>query len=245
MHDHAVVLPSRFALGDVIRFYLRRIALIEAKRLTVCCPRAHRHLYPTATDFHDVPEKLSTTEVAEASILMQRSYPCAHIYEVGHDLPRGEADIEIKPAIVIAPRWKPGQPWRNWPHWNQLCLLLQQRGHSVITAGLSKFSAAVDCPAAEDVSAMTAAILSAPLTISTDSAAAHLAILLRRPLAVLWGDEIGVIPGQTYQQGAHAMMERQKRAPVHHLVGAWASAEHALALLTPHLPSITSLETAL
>lgn len=60
------------------------------------------------------------------------------------------------------------------------------------------------------------------------------AFFVLRHLAVPWG-KLGVIPGEAHSEGAHAAMKRQKRGPVHHLVGAWDSTEHAFELLQPHL----------
>lgn len=79
-----------------------------------------------------------------------------------------------------------------------------------------------------DVEAIAAHMLKTRLVVATDSGLAHLAILLRVPLALIWGTPVGVIPGQTYEKSYHKRMEAQKRGIVHHIEGAWQDPAYAI-----------------
>ena len=59
-----------------------------------------------------------------------------------------------------------------------------------------------DCgvPLVEDLRDIAAHILKTRFVIATDSAFAHLAILLKVPVIVLWGESAGIIPNQEYKK---------------------------------------------
>lgn len=233
---HIVVIPERYRLGDTISFKVRRVASLVCDRLTVCCPVAWRFLYPTATDFVDVPEDLDGWGERKVTKELEGRFPDAEFLKVNWSIP-AKPDLEVFPNsayegfcdVLIAPRGKAtSSPHRNWDGWAFLASGLSDAGLKVLAAGKADMSSECGLPLISSLDEIAAAMLKSRFVLSTDSGLAHLAILLKVPLILLWGDDLGVIPGQSYEQGCHARMESQKRAAIHHVVGAWGNHELAL-----------------
>jgi ADP-heptose:LPS heptosyltransferase len=87
-----------------------------------------------------------------------------------------------------------------------------------------------DCkvPLIEDLRDIASSMLKTRFVIATDSAFAHLAILLQVPLIVLWGEAPGIVPTQEYKKSCHARMEVLKKGFVYHLAGAWDDPNFAI-----------------
>jgi hypothetical protein len=233
---HVIVIPERYRLGDTISFKVRRVASLVCDRLTVCCPVAWRFLYPTATDFVDVSEDLNGWGERLVVRELKNQFPEADFVKVSWSIP-AKTDIDVTPIsanksscdVLVAPRGKAtSSPHRNWEGWPSLTSGLVDAGLRVIAAGKEDMSSDCGLTLVTNLDEIAAAMLGSRFVVSTDSGLAHLAILLKVPLILLWGDDLGVIPGQTYKQGCHARMESQKRAPVHHIIGAWNNHELAL-----------------
>lgn len=233
---HIVIIPERYRLGDTISFKVRRVASIVCDRLTVCCPVAWRFLYPTATDFVDVSENLDGWGERIVVRELKDNFPEAEFVKVSWSIP-AKAELDVVPEstcessydVLVAPRGKStSSPHRNWDGWPYLTSELVTAGLRVVAAGKEDMSSECGLKLVTSLDNIAATMLRSRFVVSTDSGLAHLAIILKVPLILLWGDELGVIPGQTYKQGCHARMESQKRAPVHHIVGAWCN--HKLAL---------------
>lgn len=233
---HIVVIPERYRLGDTISFKVRRVASLACDRLTVCCPVAWRFLYPTATDFVDVSEVLDGWGEREIVRGLKRQFPNAEFLKINWSIP-AKHDLDVSPKIkhegsydvLIAPRGKAtSSPHRNWDGWTSLVARLTKANLNVLAAGREDMSSDCGLPLISSLDKIAAAMLKSRFVLSTDSGLAHLAILLKIPLILLWGDELGVIPGQSYKQGCHARMESQKRAPIHHIIGAWSNHDFAI-----------------
>lgn len=236
MSKHVIVIPERYCLGDTITFKVRRVPSILCDRLTVCCPPAWEFLYPTATDFVHVSERLDGR--GERAILgsLNALYPQAELVKVGRELRLMEDFQIVLPAthapysdVMVAPRRKPlSSVHRDWEGWPYFVASLRGHGLKVLAAGRRDMSEDCGVPLIEKLDEIAVAMQRTKFVISTDSGLAHLAILLRVPLIVLWGTPVGVIPGQEYRQGCHQVMEAQKRAPVHHIEGAWEDLQLAI-----------------
>ncbi len=229
---HVILLPERYRIGDVISFKVRRVPGIQADRLTVCCAPNQRFLYPTATDFVDVDEGLNGHGEREVTAALKAQYPQAECIKLAwKDKADDEFQIEVSPQpclvtdVLICPRKKDNSsPHRNWTGWQELCLNLQKSGNIVAAIGRDQDSEDLGLVSRiKDLEAIAAHMLKTRLVVATDSGLAHLAILLRVPLVVIWGTPVGVIPGQPYEKGCHARMEHQKRSPVWHIEGGWES----------------------
>jgi len=232
---HVVVIPERFCLGDAISFKARRVAAIEADRLTVCCPVAWRFLYPTATEFVDVPETLDGYGERKLVAELKLVHPQAEFVRVERKMPeKHDLEVEVQPSaircdVMVVPRKKDtSSPHRNWSGWRELTDSLVGGGRTVVSAGRKDMS--FDCGVShlDKLDEIAAVMKSCRFVVSTDSGLAHLAILLRVPLIVLWGSPVGVIPGQDYRKGCHGRMEAQKKSPVYHIEGAWGNVQHAV-----------------
>ncbi|MDI1314809.1 glycosyltransferase family 9 protein [Prosthecobacter sp.] len=236
MPDHIVLIPERYRLGDTLSYKVRRVPSIQCNRLTVCCPPSWRFLYPSASDFVDVEETLDGYGERKVIKELQSRWSAAEFVKIGHQFK--PVDIDIQPPITwpqavdvaIAPRKKDSSsPHRNWSGWQQLTRSLVADG--LVVEALGRKDQSFDCAIrlTERLDCMSAIIERAKLVVATDSAVAHLAILLKRPLVVLWGKPVGVIPCQSYTQGCHARMESQKRSEVFHVENAWIDIDHAIA----------------
>lgn len=231
---HVIIPPSRMPFGDYIRCIVRRVAAVQAERVTVCCQPSRRFMFPSMSDFVDAPERMSAAD--EAAVLGQAVslHPQAEVLVIRHSHPEADVVLNTTPAhvadVVIGPRFKPAEKFahRNWAHWPRLCEMIQFSGCSVVAVGSPIMSAPCPCPLISEPELIVQAMIGARLTVAIDSGISHLAVLARAPLALIWGSPVGVIPGQLYEQGCHMVMEKQKRAPVYHLGGAWASAEAAM-----------------
>jgi len=233
---HIVVIPERYRLGDTISFKARRVASLVCDRLTVCCPVAWRFLYPTATDFVDVSEVLDGWGERQIIRELKEQFPNAEFLKVNWSIP-AKHDLDVLPKIehegfcdvLIAPRGKAASsPHRNWDGWTSLVTRLTEANFKVLAAGREDMSSDCGLSLISSLDKIAAAMLKSRFVLSTDSGLAHLAILLKIPLTLLWGDELGVIPGQSYKQGCHARMESQKRAPIYHITGAWNNHDFAI-----------------
>lgn len=226
---HVVMLPERLQLGDVLCMRVRKVASIKADRLTVCCPKNQRFLYPTATDFEDVGNYVYGDELKRVSEALKEKHPGAT--QIGNSWPLPEKELIVRPDesgseasdFVLCPRFKGKlSPHRNWEGWPSLNEVLCGSGRKVVVAGIEAdngpWQGAVRV---SDLERIAAHMLKTKLVVATDSGLAHLAILLRVPLALIWGSPVGVIPGQTYEKGYHKRMERQKKSTIHHLEGVW------------------------
>lgn len=227
--SHVILIPERFALGDVISFKARRASSIKCDRLTVCCPQAWRFLFPTASDFIDVDEILTAAQSEIIVNSLKKQYPDAEFICISRkydDNPDLEVSIpnrfSEKTDILIAPRKKTfSSPHRNWEFWPFLANKLVKAGLNIKSIGKADMSYDCGIPIVEDLRDIAAHMLQTRFVVSTDSAFAHLAILLKTPLIVLWGTPIGVIPGQKYRDGCHGRMEAHKKSFLLHIEGAW------------------------
>ncbi len=227
---HVVLLPERWQLGDVISVKVRRVPSIKADRLTVCCAPNQRFLYPTATDFVDVAENLDGFGAHKVKEELYMQYPEAEQIKMSRVFPE-DLDLRIKvPEVeagstdaLIAPRWKDSShPHRNWDGWGSFYSeMMNLPGNKGVIGYEAKNCHWDSAFKIWDIESIAAHMLKTKLVVATDSGMAHLAILLRVPLAVIWGTPVGVIPGQTYEQGCHKRMEHQKRSPVWHIEGGW------------------------
>lgn len=239
--EHVIIPPSRMPFGDYIRCVVRRVAAIPAKRITVCCQPSRRFMFPFAYDFVDAPERMSRADEASVLETAKKKHPSAEVVVIRHALPEVDVELALSPEhvadVVIGPRFKPAAEFahRNWSHWPRLCEMIQERGFSVVAVGSPIMSTPCPCPLISEPERIASAMLGARMTVTIDSGIAHLAVLARTPLAVIWGSPVGVIPGQPYTRGCHAVIEKQKRALVHHLECAWDSAEAAMEKLLPLL----------
>lgn len=128
--------------------------------------------------------------------------------------------------FLICPRHKAfSHPHRNWDGWHRF------KHAACVSGGIVGREAQMfdwQCTVkVSDLEKIAAHMLNTKLVVATDSGLAHLAILLRVPLAVIWGTPVGVIPGQEYHQGCHRRMEHQKRSPVWHIEGGWENPSKA------------------
>ena len=233
---HVILIPERFCLGDVIIFKARRTPSIECDRLTVCCNEAWRFLFPTASDFVDVEERLTAEEAKNIIDSLEQEYPNAEFVKISHAY-KEVADFNITVPdrqvdgtdILVAPRRKPfSWPHRDWQHWPLLTSELKKTGLNIKAIGRADMSYDCEVPLVEDLRDIAAHMLKTRFVIATDSAFAHLAFLLKVPLIVLWGESAGIIPNQEYKKSCHAKMESLKRAFLHHLEGAWDNPNFAV-----------------
>lgn len=223
------MIPERWRLGDTISFKIRRVANIECDRLTVCCPVSWRFLYPTATDFFDVSEDLDGWGERSVICELKCRFPSAEFLKMNWSHPaKDDFTVQVPEKevpssdVIVVPRRKPGSsPHRDWESWKDLTDELRFRNLTVLAAGRKDMSFDCGVQSIENIEEIAAAMLKTRFVVSTDSGLAHLAILLRVPLILLWGTPVGVIPGQSYKQGCHARMESQKKAQIHHIEGAW------------------------
>lgn len=233
---HAIMLPERLQLGDVLSLRVRKVSSIKADRLTVCCPKNQRFLYPTASDFEDVGNYVYGEELEKISARLKEKYSEAEQIRTSWPLP--EKELIVKPEqcsafdsdIVICPRFKDKlSPHRNWEGWLTMNESLCKEKLRVVVAGTEASQSPWEgAHKVSDVEAIAAHMLKTRLVVATDSGLAHLAILLRVPLALIWGTPVGVIPGQTYEKSYHKRMEAQKRGIVHHIEGAWQDPAYAI-----------------
>jgi hypothetical protein len=122
---HVILIPERFCLGDVIIFKIRRTPSIKCDRLTVCCNEAWQFLFPTASDFVNVDERLDSQ--GEKNILQELKikYPNAEFVRISHEykeIPDFNVTVPDRLSeatdILIAPRRKPfSAPHRDWQYW--------------------------------------------------------------------------------------------------------------------------------
>ena len=234
--NHVVMLPERLQIGDVLCLRVRRVASIKADRLTVCCPKNQRFLYPTASDFEDVGNYVYGEELERVSASLKERYPDAT--QIRSSWPLIEKELIVRPNdsdvvssdFVLCPRFKATLfPHRNWVGWPFLNEALCEAGHHVVVAGTEASKGPWGgATRVTDLESIAAHMLKTKLVVATDSGLAHLAILLRVPLALIWGSPVGVIPGQTYEKGYHKRMEAQKRGIIHHLEGTWENIPLAL-----------------
>lgn len=233
---HIVVIPERYRIGDTISFKVRRVPSLKCDRLTVCCPEAWAFLYPTATDFVFVDERLDGYGERRVVQDLKQQYPFAEFIKIGWEHPADDnfsVDIPERPAIqtdvLIAPRKKPdSSTHRDWQGWPMMAHDLQAVGLTVKAIGRADMSFDCGLPFVEDLRDIAAHMAQTRFVVSTDSGLAHLAILLKVPLIVLWGTPVGVIPGQTYEKGCHKRMESQKKGILHHIEGAWQDPAYAV-----------------
>jgi hypothetical protein len=233
---HVVLIPERFCLGDVISFKARRVPSIKCDRLTVCCPEAWEFIFPTATDFVHVDERLDGHGERAVVETLKGAYPGAEFIRISREyeeapgffvqVPDRQAD---RTDVLTVPRKKPNSSGhRDWGGWNLMAHDLQASGLTIKAVGKADMSFDCGIPIVEDLRDIAAHMLKTRFVVSTDSGLAHLAILLRVPLIVLWGSPVGVIPGQSYKQGCHGRMEAQKSGFVHHIEGAWGDPAFAV-----------------
>lgn len=236
MSKHVIVIPERYCLGDAITFKVRRVPSIHSDRLTVCCPLAWEFLFPTATDFVHVSERLDGQGERAIVNSLKVLYPDAELVKVGRELKLVE-DFQVEvPAsnapesdTLVAPRMKPSSsPHRNWGGWPCFVASLKCQGLKVLAAGRSDMSEECGVPLIERLDEIAGAMQRAKFVIAADSGLAHLAILLRVPLIVLWGTPVGTTPGKEYRDSYHRVMEAQKKGPVHHIEGAWEDVQVAV-----------------
>lgn len=233
---HIVVIPERYRIGDTISFKVRRVPSLKCDRLTVCCPEAWAFLYPTATDFVFVDEMLDGYGERKVVQELKQQYPFAEFIKIGWEHPADDSfsvEIPDRPAIqtdvLIAPRKKPdSSTHRDWQGWPMMSHDLQASGLTVKAIGRADMSFDCGLPFVEDLRDIASHMAQTRFVVSTDSGLAHLAILLKVPLIVLWGTPVGVIPGQTYEKGCHKRMESQKRGIIHHIEGAWQDPAYAI-----------------
>jgi hypothetical protein len=231
---HVVLLPERYRIGDVISFKIRRVPSIPCDRLTVCCAKNQRFLYPTANDFEDVSEDLDGWGERDVTLALKEKYPQADHVKISRAYEE-QTDFTVMPPcvescatdILICPRKKDNSsPHRNWNGWDRLYAHLVNAGHRVVAVGKKDQSGdCITAPWIHDLDHIASAMTKTKLVVATDAGLAHLAILLRVPLAVIWGTPVGVIPGQSYEKGCHKRMEHQKRSPVWHIEGGWEDVE--------------------
>jgi hypothetical protein len=227
---HVIVIPERYALGDVIAFKARRVPSIECDRLTVCCNESWQFLFPTASDFVDVKDQLNGTEEKHITELLKQIYPNAEFVKVDHRYKEiFDFDVEVpnrlseETDLLVAPRKKPfgRAPHRDWDYWPLLTDKLKETGLNIKAIGRADMSYDCGVPLIEDLSDIASHMLKTRFVIATDSAFAHLALLLKVPVIVLWGERAGILPGQVYEQSYHSHMETFKRGFIYHLEGAW------------------------
>jgi hypothetical protein len=233
---HVILIPERFCLGDVIIFKIRRTPSIKCDRLTVCCNEAWQFLFPTASDFVNVDERLDSQ--GEKNILQELKikYPNAEFVRISHEykeIPDFNVTVPDRLSeatdILIAPRRKPfSAPHRDWQYWPFFSDGLQKTGLNIKAIGRADMSFDCKVPLIEDLRDIASSMLKTRFVIATDSAFAHLAILLQVPLIVLWGEAPGIVPTQEYKKSCHARMEVLKKGFVYHLAGAWDDPNFAI-----------------
>lgn len=233
---HVILIPERFCLGDVIIFKIRRTPSIKCDRLTVCCNEAWRFLFPTASDFVDVEERLDSKGEKNIIELLKAKYPDAEFVKISHEYKEvsdfnitvPDRSVEIT-DLLIAPRKKPfSSPHRDWQYWPLMASELKKSGLNIKSIGRHDMSYDCGVPLVEDLRDIAAHMLKTRFVIATDSAFAHLAILLKVPVIVLWGEAAGIVPNQEYKKSCHSRMEILKRGFLHHLVGAWDNPDFAV-----------------
>ncbi len=202
----------------------------------MCCPKAWEFLYHTATDFVPVDEMLDGLGERRVVKDLKEQYPSAEFVKIGWQHRADDSfEVEIpdlpadKTDCLIAPRRKPNSSThRDWNGWIEMAKALQDAGKTVKAIGREDMSFDCGIPFVEDLRDIASHMAHTRYVVSTDSGLAHLAILLKVPLIVLWGTPVGVIPGQAYEKGCHKRMEAQKRGVVEHIEGAWENVPFAI-----------------
>lgn len=204
----------RTAKEDGYHLYLQSLADTMRGRFPDC-----EFVYP--------PRKFPKDLSAGSFVPVQRGAP-----------PRG-----ISGAVVMAPRYREHGGHRNWPYWGRLALDVQAKtGRRVFVVGIKSSSVDLACVPEEfkawnytdNLSTTLWAMRMSPLTVTTDSAMAHLAVLAGAPLKVIY-DEPGREAGHPKWPWAFDHMKRHAIAHCEPVLFGWKSPDTVLSAIEAHL----------
>jgi len=212
MVDYVCHLPFRGEFGYYLLAFVKRFQGDQSPNKIICVKRGHECLFPTAQEFYydwqDIPDDkkagvISTDDEEEIKAKVQQKYPNDNITfisptEIGwHNfhsyaehsfLPQNKTNNNLKIDIVIAPRKRNVDSFRNWTreNWQYVINKIVESGFTVGVCGSKDSCFDLENISHKsydyiDVDSDVEMMLNSQLVVCQESGLQYLSFLCKRP----------------------------------------------------------------